>query len=662
MNDLSEIAAAHTAPTKRLSIVWGGWLLLLGFPSLAVAQPGRDKEELSWDRNISRMFRQHCYSCHGADAATDSALSGNVNLAQDEDLGQILQHQRTWVTALHVLQSNEMPPEGERQPSSEERRLMIAFLEETLGSIDCENQRDPGRPVLRRLNNTEYDNAIADLTGLDLQLGQDFPPDPTGYGFDNNSEALSLAPAQVEIFHAAAQKTVAALLAKLEMQEPSTAAIFAVSQADLENFAAHHEVPTDEVHERQQARVALTRFASRAFRQPVEDLYVHRLLKIYDLARDRGDAHGAAIGHGLSAILMSPHFLLRIEADQPGATGPYAVSDYELATRLSFFLWSRPPDDELLAVAASGSLQDPEQLRKQTMRMLSDSRNRALVDNFFAQWLDLRRLQSHQPDPDGFPEFDDALRQAMIDEANLILLEILSTDQPLTWLIDSDHTYANTRLAEHYGLSGVTSSTPVRVQLPDRRRGGLVSSAALLMLQSDPTRNNIPRRGNFIAGQWLGSPPPPPPPDVPPLTDAEDGSLRSMRETFELHRSHPSCQSCHAKIDPLGFSLENFDAIGRWRDSEYGLPIDASAVLATGEQFDGIVGLKDYLLDNRELVFEELANRLLVYALGRGLQASDQCVVDRMLAAGRQADYRFSAMVLELVTSVPFTQRQNPEY
>lgn len=452
MHSTCEIVADPTVPVSSVrrsrvvigamlgrstrSCAWAGLLIGICFSSLAVAQPGRDKEELSWDRNISQLFRRYCYSCHGMDAP-----SGNVNLAQDADPAQILRHQRTWATAVHVLQSDEMPPEDQRQP-----------------------------------------------------------------------------------------------------------------------------------------------------------------------------------------------------------------------------LWSRPPDAELLTVAASGRLHEPEQLREQTMRMLGDDRNRALVDNFFAQWLDLRRLQSHQPDPESFAEFDDALRQAMIDEANLILLEIISEDRPLTWLIDSDHTYANARLAEHYGLTEVTSSTPVRVQLTDRRRGGLVSSAALLMLQSDSSRNNIPRRGNFIAGQWLGSPPPPPPPDVPPLSEAEDGRPRSMRETFELHRSHPNCQSCHTKIDPLGFSLENFDAVGRWRDTEFGLPIDASAELTSGEQLDGIVGLKDFLLANREVVLEQLANRLLIYALGRGLEASDQCVVERMVAAGRQADYRFSALVLELVTSIPFTHRQNPEY
>ncbi len=637
--------------------VYPGALVLLCLFSSAHAQPGRDKEELSWDRNVERLFRTHCYRCHNADES-----SGDVNLAQDENPGQILRHMRTWTIVQDRLQSGEMPPADERQPSEEQRRIMLAFLDETFATRDCEQVRDPGRPVLRRLNATEYDNAIYDLTGLDLQLGKAFPPDPSGYGFDNNAQALALAPAQADIFHSAAQTIVAALLAERGNQRDRVDAIFDINETELREFSALQGPVAEEPSERQRARLVLTRFASRAFRKPTEDFYVNRLLQIYDQGRRQEDSFDVAIGHCLTAILISPRFLLRVEADQPGAIGPYAVSDYELATRLSFFLWSRPPDAELAELAADGRLHEPEHLRAQTLRMLSDRRNRALVDNFFAQWLDLRSLDDHRPDPAVFPEYDAPLKRAMRDEANLILLEIINEDRPLTWLIDSDHTFANSCLANHYGLPTIASDTPVRVELPDRRRGGLLASAALLMLQSDPARTNIPRRGSFIAGQWLGAPPPPPPPDVPPLTASDDGPARSLRETFELHRSSPACYACHAKIDPFGFSLENFDAIGRWRDTERGLPIDASASFEAGEKFDGIEGLKDYLLNKRDQVVTELSRRLMIYALGRGLESNDQCVVDRMVQAAAKSDYRFSALVLELVTSIPFTHRQNPEY
>ncbi len=417
-----------------------------------------------------------------------------------------------------------------------------------------------------------------------------------------------------------------------------------------------------EQQNRRRAQAVLNQFAERAFRGPVEEFYLHRLLRVYDQAIEQGESRDTAIGHCLAAILISPRFLYRIEQDQPTARHPYLVSHYELASRLSFFLWSRPPDHELLQRAREERLHDPQVLRRQTLRMLTDRRCRALVDNFFAQWLDLRRLDTHQPDPNFFPEFDAELCRAMRDEANLILLEIIAEDRAATQLIDSDHTYANARLALHYDLPPVDSSTPVRVELPDRRRGGLLASAALLMLQSDPGRSNIPRRGNFIAGQLLGDPPPPPPPGVPPLENSSDGTRRSLRETFELHRSSADCKACHVKIDPLGFSLENFDAIGRWRDTDAGIAIDASAELDDTHKFVGIVGLKDHLLSRKSDIVGELCRGLLIYALGRGFQASDQCVVDRMVTAAEKNDYRFSAIVLELVTSVPFTHRQNPEY
>lgn len=653
----SKVMPQPTRTCVNWPIIWSISLVLLCAPGSVYAQPDRDKEELSWDRNVEPMFRRYCYRCHNADVS-----SGDINLAQDEDPGRILQHQRTWSTALDRLQSGQMPPQDEQQPSHDQRSIMLAFLQETFASRDCDRERNPGRPVLRRLNNIEYDNAVYDLTGLNLHLGRNFPPEPTAYGFDNNAEALALPPAQADIYYSAAQQIVSALLAERGQNLESVDAIFDVDETGLREFSTQHGLAAEEPPDRQQARVALNRFASHAFRKPVEEFYVNRLLQIYDHGRQQEDSYDVTLGHCLTAILISPRFLLRIEDDQPGAIGPYGVSDYELATRLSFFLWSRPPDEELLEAAASGHLHEPAQLRAQTLRMLSDRRNRALVDNFFAQWLDLRRLEAHQPNPAVFPEYDAQLQRAMRDEANLILLEIINEDRPLTWLIDSDHTFANARLVDHYGLPPIASETPIRVELPDRRRGGLLSSAALLMLQSDPARSNIPRRGSFIAGQWLGTPPPPPPPGVPPLNTEEQGQARSLRESFELHRSAPTCYACHAKIDPFGFSLENFDAIGRWRDTELGLPIDASASMESGEQFDGIVGLKDYMLSKRETVLEELSRRLMIYSLGRGLEASDQCVVDRMVQAASKSEYRFSALVLELVTSIPFTYRQNPEY
>jgi hypothetical protein len=285
------------------------------------------------------------------------------------------------------------------------------------------------------------------------------------------------------------------------------------------------------------------------------------------------------------------------------------------------------------------------------------------VDNFFGQWLGLRELQAHQPDPEAFPEFDEALRDALAGETQMFLTELVQEDRPVTELIDADYTYANERLAAFYGLDGVSGDTMQRVLLEDRRRGGLLTSAALLMLQADPTRTNVPRRGNFIAGRILGDPPPPPPPGVPMLEEAaQDGRPRTVRELLELHRSKPECANCHGKIDPLGLSLENYDAIGRWREKDAGKAIDASASLEDGRTFSGPTGLKDVLLERRTAFLETLTKNLLIYALGRGPQPCDQHVLRAALQAAEDDEYRLSAIVLTIVRSRPFRYRRNPAY
>jgi hypothetical protein len=398
-----------------------------------------------------------------------------------------------------------------------------------------------------------------------------------------------------------------------------------------------------------------------AFRRPVDDSYLGRLMKIYELARSKGESYESAVGYMVTAVLISPNFLMRLEGSRPESDEPYRVDDYELATRLSFFLWSRPPDKRLLDQAALGELSKPENLELQTLRMLADDRSRALVDNFFGQWLSIREIESHQPDSDRFPEFDTELRSAMIGEINGFLTELIRKDRPVTDMLDANYTFLNERLADHYKIKGIRGDEFRRVSLTDRRRGGVLTSAALLMLQSDPGRTNVPRRGNFVAGRILGSAPPPPPPDVPQLEDIESDDMpRSLRELLELHRKNPECANCHAKMDPLGFALENYDAIGRWRTKDGEFPINPSGELVTGRMLSGPVQLKDYLLESKEGFTRTLVKNLLIYALGRGLQGNDECVVRDALRAAENKDYRFSAIVVEIVKSYPFRYRQNP--
>ncbi|WP_197454419.1 DUF1592 domain-containing protein [Stieleria varia] len=624
-------------PVVACSLVW------ICLATVAQAQPGRDKDPLSWDRNVQAIVNRFCVKCHN-----ESEPSGDVNLAQDEDIRQILEHRRTWETALSVVEQGEMPPDDARQPSDEQRQHLIGFIRRTLEELDCSEAADPGYPNVRRLNRVEYDLTIEDLTGLRMNLAETFPPDASAYGFDHLGEVLSLAPSQVQQYFDAAQKVVAELI----RQKDTRPELY---------IRAFGNKPANRDDERVQAKAAAERFATRAFRRPVESDYIDQLMGLYDKARQKDQTHQQATGHLLSAVMISPKFLLRVEQNRPGLYEAYPVDEYELATRLSYFLWSRPPDDRLLDLAAGGKLSQDDILEQETRRMLADPRSLALAENFFGQWLSLRDAQTHQPDREQFPQFNEALRQAMQDEMRLLCSEIVQNNQPVNDLIDADYTYLNQSLAEHYGIDGDFGKEPRRVQLADRRRGGVVTSAALTMLLADPARTNVPRRGNFIAGRLLGTPPPPPPPNVPPLEDvADDGTHKTLRELLELHRSKPECASCHAKMDPLGFALENYDAIGRWRDTDNGQPIDASGEWTGGEEFDGPVGLKDLLLEKRDEFSATLIRNLLIYALGRGLHGSDECVVQDCLKAAQQDEYRFATIVVAITKSVPFRYRRNP--
>ncbi len=632
-------------------------LLLLPF-SLVLGQD-KDKEEkekakalaetaakdpLNFDRAIRGHLQAFCYRCHN-----DEKRKGDVNLARDENPRMIAQDRKVWLTALEVLEQEQMPPKKERQPTAQQRKDLITFLQKTL-ALDCDRVRDPGKPATRRLNRTEYNNTIRELTGLDLRLADDFSPDATGYGFDNLGEVLAVSPVLIEHYHQAARRLIAELVDRKAANPEPHRRVFFVQ-------------PGGEVKERDAARQVIERFALKAFRRPADAALVDKLLALYDKSRSRGEGHEAAVRPMLEAVLISPRFFMRIETSRPGVEGPYEVDDYDTASRLSYFLWSGPPDEELMARAAKGSLNSPEALEAQARRMLADPRGQALVENFVGQWLQLRGLAAHKPDPKRFPQFTESLRVAMQQEMSLFLGEIVRKDRPLTELVDADYTYVNEELARHYGLEGVQGPEMRRVTLKDRRRGGVLTSAAVLMNQSDPERTNVPRRGNYIAASILGTPPPPPPPDVPALKASKaDGKHQSLRQLLETHRSRPECAGCHSKIDPLGFSLQNFDAVGRWRDEEDGEAIDASGVLPNGKAFRGPVELKQILLDRKGEFVRTMTGNLLIYALGRGLQLEDECVLRDAQKAAAADGYKFSSVVLTIVKSFPFRNRRNPDF
>ena len=420
--------------------------------------------------------------------------------------------------------------------------------------------------------------------------------------------------------------------------------------------------PTRAAAEEACARETLSTVARRAFRRPLTSRDVDGLLAFYAAGR-RDGGFETGIRRGLESILIDPEFLFRIERDpaEPAAAGTHPISDVELASRLSFFLWSSIPDDELLDAAVRGQLRDPDVLERQVRRMLADARGRALVDGFAVQWLGLRRLQSVVPAPDLFPEFDDNLREAFAQETRLFVGSQLREDRGVLDLLRADYTFANERLARHYGIPNVYGSRFRRVTFDDGVRGGLLGHGSILTATSYPTRTSPVLRGNWLLEHILGAPPPPPPPDVPALPDqGEGGRLASVRERLEQHRANPNCASCHARMDPLGFALEHFDAIGKWRASgEAGTSIDASGVFPDGTAFHGLAGLKTILLNEHEQFVHTVAEKLTTYALGRGVQHYDMPAIRQIVREAAANDYRWSSLVLGIVKSMPFQMRRS---
>ena len=410
------------------------------------------------------------------------------------------------------------------------------------------------------------------------------------------------------------------------------------------------------------AKQILSTLMRRAYRRPVSDADLARPMEFFRDGRKEAN-FDAGIEAALSAVLVSREFLFRVEQEPKGLAGksPYRITDLELASRLSFFLWSSVPDDELLDVAARGQLNQPDVLAKQTRRMLADPRSLSLVSNFASQWLHLRNLDSITPDGRLFPDFDDNLRQAMRRETELLFEEVLRDDRSVLDLLRTDHTFLNERLAKHYGIPNIYGPRFRRVALgPETPRGGLLRHASVLTVTSYATRTSPVIRGNWILGTLLGTAPPPPPPNVPALEDNAVSASLPVRERLAQHRANAACASCHDLMDPVGFALENFDALGRWRTLEEGKPVDASGGFPDGAKFTGVAGLEQALLNRPELFASTLTEKLLTFALGRGVESFDAPAVRQVVRDAKADNHRFSAIVLGIVKSTPFTMRQSP--
>jgi hypothetical protein len=496
--------------------------------------------------------------------------------------------------------------------------------------------------LMRRLTRTEYSNTVRELLGPGATTSQVLPADDQVAGYDNNAQVLGIGPLLLEKYALAAEELVGSALA----------ATNADGRARLItcDYSGANELPC--------ARQILARFGRKAWRRALSTEDVDRLLAVVQASRAAGDAFEVALGVGLQAILTSPHFLFRVEVDPAlGVPNAHLVNPYELATRLSYFLWSTTPDDTLLATAEAGTLNDPAELERQARRMLADPRAQALVDNFGGQWLRTRQLPLAQPSPQLFPSFTaNQLAQAMAMETSLVFAELLQGDRSMLDLMDADFTYVNAALAAHYGLPGTfDASRFTRVTLPPGgNRRGLLTHAGILTLNSTPTRNSTVKRGKWVLDRLLCQEPPPPPANIPQLPSGPTSG--SLRQRMEQHVSDPVCAACHGKMDPIGFALEHYDAIGAWRATDGEYAIDARGTLPDGRSFNGAIELGRTLKEDPDLP-ACMVRQVFTYAMGRRPEAADEQALDHLNLSFKNRGYRMKELLVQVVLSPSFRMR-----
>ncbi len=747
------------------------------------------------------LLDRYCVVCHNERLETAGLRLDDIDVAHVPAEAEI------WEQVLRKLRTSTMPPPNRPQPPAEARAGMTSWLASTLDAAAAASP-NPGRTeTLRRLNRTEYQNAVRDLLALDIDATALLPPDESGHGFDNVTVG-DLPPALLDRYISAAQKISRLVIgntqtslqadvirvpadttqeehvpglplgtrggvvipytfaqdgdydiqvrlarnrtgnigglrdrrphemeilldrvpvATFTVQRPErgddalvdrdlkvrasvtagphdlgvtflksgsslmeterrpgqshynetrhprlTPAVYQVSitgpyaPQGVSDTPSRERLfvcrPTAQSGEESCAREILSTLMRRAYRRPVSDADLDGPMAFYREGRAGGD-FDAGIGRALSAVLINPEFLFRVELDpdRGGAAPAYHVSDLELASRLSFFLWSSLPDDELLDAAIRGELSDPAELERQTRRMLADPRAFNLASNFAGQWLRLRNLAALSPNGRIFPDFDDNLRQAMREETERFIGSVIDEDRSVLDLLRADYTFLNERLAKHYGIPDVYGTRFRRVDLAeDSRRGGLLRHGSVLAVTSYATRTSPIIRGVWVLDNIFGAPPPPPLPDVPALEENEVAANLPMRERLAQHRNSPACASCHRTIDPVGFALENFDALGRWRDQEGDNgAIDVSGGLPGVGPLVGVDGLEDGLLSRPDLFVGRLTEKLLTFALGRGVEYYDAPAVRAIVRGAEAEDYRFSSLILGIVKSVPFQMRNS---
>ena len=606
---------------------------------LSWEQTGWGQSDEFTDDEGTAFIEQYCIDCH-----QPPKPKGKLDLTLYTTVDQIVEDALDWDSHLNRVRDEDMPPDDDdvTQPTMKGRMAFVDWMQKTLSNAACSDGIQPGPPMVRRLNQGEYSASVRALLDVHFDAGEALPDEGAGgEGFDNAAETLFISPIHAEKYLDAARSAV-----KYAFADTRSSQRFLIA------------APDENTTPREAARKILEKFLPRAFRRQASPDEISEYLDLFEQAYAEERAFGPAMQLTLSAVLISPKFLFIIESPTESAE-PIPLDGFELATRLSYFLWGAPPDDTLMQVAAEGRLQEPETLKNQVIRMLKDPHARKVrnfAQTFVEQWLGTRALgREFKPDK-SIKGYDSELEGGMKYEPVFFFHEILTENRSLLDLIDADYTYINRRLSRHYKVKGEFREQPKRVDIEnDPHRGGLLSMAAILAVSSHPHRTSPVLRGKWILETLLGDTPPPPPPGIPPLDeDSHEDEAQSLRQRLEQHRADPTCATCHDKMDPLGFSLENYDVLGRWRTEEGGQPVDARATMPDGTEFEGPAQLKQILMDRKDQIVRHLTRKMLGYALSRGLTFEDFCTIDAIVEDLKANEYGSHRLLMGIVESIPF--------
>lgn len=622
------------------------------------------QDSISYERDIRPLLSKKCFECHNT-----GNPKGGVNLDNYKEQGRVIKDGQLWLKVLDQIKTRQMPPKSEPQLSEGEYHYLVDGINSILQS--SLRQKSPGRIVIRRLGHSEYQYTVLDLLGINFDAKNYFPSDGSGGGgFDNQGRALFFTPLKLERYYDAATNIIDSVRKNEELW--TKVVPISYNQNWWQRFRNWlKSLFFDDYEEVNPPHIAAQRviypFATKAYRRFLKDDEKAKLISLFNRVYEQNDTLNMrdrfeeGIAQSFKAVLVSPNFLYRVE-EEPDHTGSYPVSNFELATRLSYFLWSSMPDQELFNLAYLGILQDTAVLETQVRRMLADPRAKRFAENFSTQWLGVTKLVDDQPllDPVKYPGFDEKIREALYQETIEYFYYVLTESKNLLELINSNYTFLTEDLADHYGIEGVSGDHFQKVTLADSSRGGVLGMGSVLVTTSFATRTSPVLRGKWVMEQLLGVSPPPPPPVVAELTEDEKiHDELGLRKVLELHRSKPDCQSCHEKMDPLGLGLENFDPAGKWRSTYGRVPIDPSGVTADGRAFSGPAELKQVLMTEREKIARNLSSKMLSYALGRSLLFTDEPALRTLDNCLLQNNFNPQLFILELVKSYPFRMKLN---